>query len=280
MTTSDDVSRTTADAVVRRSYGKLVALLAARSGDLSAAEEALSEAFVAALTTWPVQGCPRNPGAWLLTAARRKQIDGVRQRRKDEAAAQHLAWLADEAAALRDDTELPDQRLALLFACAHPAIDATIRAPLMLQVVLGLDAARIASAFLVAPATMGQRLSRAKHKIRVAGIPIRVPDAALLPERTAAVLDAIYAAFSEAWRDPAGVDVVGRDLADEAIYLGRLLVERLPADPEALGLLALMLHAEARRNARRTPEGEFVPLAEQAPDLWNAPLIAEAEALL
>ena len=154
-----------------------------------------------------------------------------------------------------DEDEIPDRRLGLMFACAHPAIDAAIRAPLMLQAVLGLDAARIASAFLMSPAAMGQRLVRAKTKIRQAGIPLRIPEREELPERLETVLDAIYAAFSEGWLDAAGTDVARRDLAEEAIYLGRLVTELLPGEPEALGLLALMLYAEARRKARRVRRG-------------------------
>ena len=177
-------------------------------------------------------------------------------------------------------TDIPDHRLALMFACAHPAIDAGIRAPLILQAVLGLDAAMIASAFLLAPAAMGQRLVRAKHKIRDAAIPLRIPEREELPGRLDTVLDAIYAAFAEGWSDPDGTDVARRDLAEEALFLGRLVAELLPDAPEALGLLALMLHAEARRRARRDANGDYVPLAEQDPALWDAAMIDEAEALL
>jgi RNA polymerase sigma-70 factor (ECF subfamily) len=183
-----------------------------------------------------------------------------------------------EAAAER--AEIPDRRLALMFACAHPAIDAAVRAPLVLQCVLGLDAAAIASAFLMAPATMAQRLVRAKTKIREAGIPFRVPERAALAERLDSVLDAIYATFAEGWADPAGADPKRRDLAGESIWLGRLVAELMPREPEALGLLALMLHAEARRNARRDAEGRYVPLGEQNVARWSRPLIAEADAVL
>jgi RNA polymerase sigma-70 factor (ECF subfamily) len=167
-----------------------------------------------------------------------------------------------------------------MFACAHPAIDPGIRAPLILQTILGFDAATIGSAFLVSPATMGQRLARAKTKIRQAGIPFRMPDRSDLRERLAAVLEAIYAAFAEGWSDPAGTEARRRDLGEEAIWLGRLVVSLLPDEPEALGLLALMLHAEARRGARRNAAGDYVPLAAQDPALWDTDLIAEAEALL
>jgi RNA polymerase sigma-70 factor (ECF subfamily) len=279
MTESDTLARDTAEAVARRSYGKLVALLAARTRDLSAAEDALADAFASALTAWPSSGVPDNPEAWLLTAARRKSIDAVRKRRRSEEASDHLRLIAEELAAV-NRTEIPDQRLALMFACAHPGIDPAIRAPLILQTVLGFDAASIASAFLVAPATMSQRLVRAKTKIRTAGIPFRVPERADLRERLDAVLEAIYAAYAEGWTDPGGTDIHRRNLAGEAIWLGRLVATLLPDEPEALGLLALMLHTEARREARRDAHGEFVPLAQQDTTRWDGLLIAEAEHLL
>jgi predicted RNA polymerase sigma factor len=281
---SDAQARNTADAVARRSYGKLVAFLAARTRDVASAEDALSEAFASALMNWPQTGCPANPEAWLLTVARRKMIDLARRRRSGEIAATQLQVLVEEldftAADVAKDLEVPDQRLALMFACAHPAIDAGIRAPLILQVVLGLDASMIASAFLMSPTTMGQRLVRAKDKIRQAGIPFRIPEREELPSRLAAVLDAIYAAFAEGWADPGGTDVARRDLPEEALFLGRLVTEMLPEEPEAQGLLALMLHAEARRRARRNVQGEYVPLAEQDPALWDSQMIEVAEALL
>ena len=283
MTTPDDDARAraTADAVARRSYGKLVALLAIRTRDVAGAEDALSEAFASALADWPVKGCPANPEAWLLTVARRKLIDVARRRRSGEKAAAELQLLADELET-NDSLEapFPDQRLALIFACAHPEIDATIHAPLILQVVLGLDAATIASAFLMSPAAMGQRLVRAKHKIRQAEIPFRIPRRDELPERLEAVLDAVYAAFAEGWSDPVGTDVARRELADEAIFLCRVIDDLLPNEPEVLGLLALMLHAEARRAARRNAAGDYVPLADQDPALWDARMIDEAESLL
>src|SRR5580658_1072634 len=221
-------ARSTADAVARRSYGKLVAFLAARTRDVAAAEDALSEAFASALADWPLKGCPSNPEAWLLTVARRKLIDASRRRSTGEAATSELQILAEGLDAAAADTEIPDRRLALMFACAHPAIDAGIRAPLILQVVLGLDAATIASAFLMSPAAMGQRLVRAKDKIRQARIAFRIPERDELRDRLDTVLDAIYAAFAEGWIDPAGTDIARRDLAEEAIFLGRLVTELLP----------------------------------------------------
>ncbi len=267
--------------VARESYGKLVAFLAARTRDVAGAEDALSEAFAAALVDWPKNGIPNNPEGWLLTVARRRQIDVVRQRRTAEGAADHLKFLSEMASAQTDlDAGIPDERLALMFACAHPAIDAGIRAPLMLQAVLGFDAAAIASAFLISPSTMGQRLVRAKNKIKQAGIPFRVPDRDELGPRLDAVLEAIYATYAEGWADPAGTDARRRNLAEEAIWLGRLVESLLPGEPEALGLLSLMLHTHARRAARRDEHGEYVPLSQQDPALWDATLIDEAEALL
>lgn len=276
----NEQARRTADAVARRSYGKLIAFLAARTRDVAGAEDALSEAFANALTEWPAKGCPANPEAWLLTVARRKLIDRARHRRTTELAEPELQRMAEQLDLAAEEDVIPDQRLALLFACAHPAVDAAIRAPLMLQVVLGLDAAMIASAFLMSPATMGQRLVRAKNKIRQAGIPFRVPEREELPARLDTVLDAIYAAYAEGWADPAGADAARRELAGEALFLGRIVTELMPDEPEALGLLALMLHAEARRPARRSSQGDYVPLAEQDTALWDLATIDEAEALL
>lgn len=267
-----------ADATARRSYSKLVAYLAVHTRDVAAAEDALSEAFAAALADWPVNGCPDKPEAWLLTVARRRAIDVARRDRRGEAISRELQLLGDLE--MGAEPEIPDRRLGLMFACAHPAIDAGVRAPLMLQVILGFNAATIASAFLVAPSTMGQRLVRAKNKLRQAGIPFRVPDRHELPGRLGAVLDAVYAAYSEGWTDPAGTDAARRDLAEEAIFLGGLVCELLPDEPEALGLLSLMLYAESRRAARRDTGGRFVTLAQQDLSTWNAELIEQAESLL
>jgi predicted RNA polymerase sigma factor len=281
----DEQARNIADAVARRSYGKLVAFLAARTRDVASVEDALSEAFASALADWPRNGCPTNPEGWLLTAARRKLIDFARRRRTGDLAGGELQRLAEELEAgaianTTDAVQIPDQRLALMFACAHPAIDAGVRAPLILQTLLGLDAGMIASAFLTSPAAMSQRLVRAKDKIRQAGIPFRIPEREELPARLSTVLDAIYAAFSEGWADSGGTDVARRDLAEEALYLGQLITQLLPDEPEALGLVALMFHVEARRPARRNASGEYVPLAEQNMELWNIEMIVTAEALL
>jgi predicted RNA polymerase sigma factor len=276
----DALAREIVDAVARRSYGKLIAFLAAHTRDVASAEDALSEAFSSALVVWPSSGCPSNPEAWLLTVARRKMIDTARRGRSAELAAEQLRLTAEWQDTETADADIPDLRLALMFACAHPAIEASVRAPLILQAVLGLDAKTIASAFLTSPATMGKRLVRAKEKIRQAGIPFSIPERVELPGRRDAVLDAIYATFAEGWNDPSATDVARRDLTGEAMFLARLMTELLPEEPEPLGLLALMLHAEARRPARRNESGEYVPLAEQDPALWNKEMIGEAEALL
>lgn len=264
--------------VARASYGKLVAYLSARTRDVAKAEDALSQAFLEALDRWPKNGVPDSPEAWLLTVARRQLVDQGRRAMTAERAADHLMLLSQE---LRETPrDIPDERLSLMFACAHPAIDTRMRAPLILQAVLGFDAATIAQAFLVAPSTMSQRLVRAKAKIRDAGIPFRVPDRDELPERIEAVVAAAYATFSAGWADPAGADAQRKGLADEAIWLARLIVELLPHEPEALGLLALLLHLDARRLARRDDAGRFVPLMEQDPARWRSDMIEEADGLL
>jgi len=273
-------ARAAAEAVARRSYGKLVAFLAARTGDVAGAEDALSEAFAAALADWPAGGVPASPEAWLMAVAKRRLVDAGRRRRSGEAGEAQLKLVAEELEAAAAETRIPDDRLLLMFACAHPGIDADIRAPLILQTILGLDAVAIGSAFLVAPATMGQRLVRAKTKIRQAGIPFRMPEPEDLAERVEAVLDSIYAAFSEGWSDPVGTETQRRELGEEALWLGRLVVSLLPEEPEALGLMALMLHAEARRGARRNAAGDYVPLAAQDTAACDNHLIDEAEALL
>jgi RNA polymerase sigma-70 factor (ECF subfamily) len=269
-------ARATAEAVARAAYGRLLAWLSARSRDVAAAEDALAEAFAAALRVWPQTGVPERPEAWLFTAARRQLIQAGRRRAVRSAAEPVLELLAEEQRDHEPDA-LPDERLKLLFVCAHPAIDPAARAPLMLQTVLGLDAARIASAFLVAPSTMGQRLVRAKQRIRDAGIAFAVPEPAELPGRLDAVLDAIYAAYGSGWEDAAGTDARRKGLTDEAIWLARLVVALLPAEPEARGLLALMLYCEARAAARRDAAGRFVPLSEQDASLWSRERIVAAE---
>jgi RNA polymerase sigma-70 factor (ECF subfamily) len=272
-------ARRAAERVARESYGRLVAFLAARTRDVASAEDALAEAFATALSRWPRDGVPANPDAWLLTAARRRQTDAIRRgqtRRAGEPVLKLIAEEIEEAAALPE--EIPDRRLALMFACAHPAIEVGMRSPLILQTILGLTAEAIAAALLIPPSAMGQRLVRAKSRLRDAGIPFRVPEREELPERLDAVLEAIYAAYARGWSDigEAGTS----DLADEAIWLARLVVALLPEAPEARGMLALMLYTEARRAARRSPDGAYIPLEEQDTSLWDDSFIAEAEALL
>ena len=279
--TAEAETRSAAEAVARASYGKLVAFLSARTRDVAAAEDALGEAFAQALAHWPRDGVPQRPEAWLMTAARRRLIDAARRRSRAAEAEPALRLMTDELAEFAEEGRaVPDERLSLMFACAHPAIDPAVRAPLILQAVLGLDAVAIAGAFLVAPATMGQRLVRAKAKIKQAGIAFRSPERAELPERLEAVLDAVYAAFASGWSEPTLGEPARDNLTVEAIFLGRLVCRLLPQEPEALGLLALMLHVEARRRARRSIEGAYVPLSEQDPAAWDGALIQEAEAAL
>ncbi len=267
-----------AEAAARSSYGKLVAILASRTRDIAAAEDALADAFAAALAQWPRDGIPANPVGWLMTVARRSIGHAAGRRRTAEAAESVLRMLDDERDEARPN--FGDDRLALMFVCAHPAIEGEAQAPLMLQTVLGLDAERIAASFLVSGATMGQRLVRAKRKIRDAGIAFAIPDPGEAPARIGAVLSAIYAAYGTAWEDVTGADGKLRDLATEAIWLARLLRQLLPDDPEVMGLLSLMLHCQARSAARRSATGAFVPLDAQDMTLWSRSMIAEAEAHL
>lgn len=275
-TGQEDVHRTI-ERVARESYGRLVAYLSIHTRDVAGAEDALSEALIAALTSWPHHGVPRNPEAWLLATARHSLIDFIRHQRVVLDSEPTLLLLREDSEEAASMTEFPDERLKLLFVCAHPAIDPAIHTPLMLQTVLGLDAARIAGAFLVSPKTMGQRLVRAKTKIRDGGIKFEVPQDHDLPQRLDAVLDAIYAAFGIGWDDMVGADQCGRDLTEEAVWLGRVLLQLMPNEAEVQGLLALMLHCEARRPARRGADGRYIPLSEQDPRKWSVPLMEEAE---
>jgi predicted RNA polymerase sigma factor len=271
------VARRTVEAVSRDSYGRLLAYLSSRTRDVAAAEDALGEALAAALETWGRDGVPESPERWLFTVAQRRLIDGARRdrRRSDHSATVEL--LHEELAEAAATGTIPDERLALLFVCAHPAIDPDIHTPLMLQTVLGLEAAEIARAFLVSPSAMAQRLVRAKAKIRDTGIAFEVPEDRELPERLDAVLEAIYAAYGSGWEDATGADPRARGFAEEAIWLARVLDARLPDEPEVKGLLALLLYCEARRRARRSADGSFVPLSKQDPREWNEAMLAEAE---
>lgn len=275
-------ARRAAELAARNSYGRLVAYLAVHTKDVAAAEDALGEAFLTALNTWPIHSVPSNPEAWLLTTARRRLIDRAR---RCQTHAKVLNLLNFEGFSQPGETSkqqhiFPDERLKLLFICAHPAIDEKIHTPLMLQTVLGLNATQIASAFLVAPTTMGQRLVRAKAKIRDAGIPFEIPDRKELPTRSQAVLQGIYAAYTSGWSDTTDTESGHKNLTEEAIVLARLCVQFMPDQPEAKGLLALMLFCESRQAARRTVKGQYVPLSAQNTQLWSQPLIHEAEQIL
>jgi RNA polymerase sigma-70 factor (ECF subfamily) len=268
-----------AERVARESYGRLLALLTARTRDVAAAEDALADAFAAALTAWPRGGAPDNPEAWLFSAAKRKLIDAARRAQTAAAGEAEIVRGIEEIEAAVSERDAPDRRLGLMFACAHPEIDAAARTPLMLQTVLGFSAERIASAFLVAPAAMSQRLVRAKKRIADAHIPFDVPAPSEWSARLDGVLQAIYAAYAEGWADAEGVDPDRVALAEEAIWLAGVLAQQVPNEPEALGLLALLLHLEARRPARRV-DGKFVPLEEQDVSLWRTTMQGEAEMLL
>lgn len=270
-----------AELAARSSYGRLVAYLCVRVRDVAAAEDALAEAFRAALEQWPRDGVPDNPEAWLLSTARRRVVDEARRAQVRDAATGRLELAAEQAAAdAHGERAFPDDRLKLLFVCAHPAIDAAARVPLMLQTVLGLPAAQIASAMLVAPATMSQRLVRAKMKIRDAAIAFEEPEPAEWPERVDAVLEGIYAAYGAGWDDASGSDPQRAQLTTEAMWLGQLCVQLLGHVPETRGLYAVLLYCESRSGARRRADGSYVPLSEQDVSLWSRPLIDEAEAQL
>lgn len=280
----DSCGRRAAELAARDSYGRLLAYLAYRWRDIAAAEDALAEAFASALAAWPRIGVPRSPDAWLMTAAKRNLLQAARHA-KIAADPAITILLGEEEGTTQDlhdnAVSIPDDRLKLLFVCAHPAIDAGIHTALMLSTVLGLEAKQIAAAFLVKPATLAQRLVRAKAKIRDAAIRFEEPEAQDLPGRIGAVLEAIYAAYGLGW--DAAADSRSADLAQEALYLAQLAVRLLPeTEPlraEAAGLCALLLFCEARRPAREAG-GAFVPLHEQDTLLWNRELMQEANAAL
>jgi RNA polymerase sigma-70 factor (ECF subfamily) len=272
---NSDGARRTVERIARESYGRLVALLVVRTRDVASAEDLLAEAFAAALEQWPSQGVPNNPDGWLVTVAKRRHFDLLRRGQTQLNGEPYLvATEIEEASHLSE--ELPDRRLALMFACAHPLIERGARAPLILQTVLGITAKAVASAFLVSPASMSQRLVRAKAHIKESGIPFSVPDQNEMPERLDAVLEALYAAYSTGWDDAQGAS----ELAPEAIWLSSLISTLLPDEPEAKALLAIMLYAEARRDARRDARGCYVPIYLQDVALWDRTQISNAEKLL
>jgi RNA polymerase sigma-70 factor (ECF subfamily) len=270
------------EALYRAESRRVLATLIRVLGDFDLAEEALQDAFVAATAQWPRDGVPANPRAWLVSTGRFKAIDRLRRRARFDAALGELAVRLDDQApdpAEADDRHLTDDRLRLIFTCCHPALSPDARVAITLREVCGLTTEEIASAFLTGPPTVAQRIVRAKAKIRAAGIPYEVPGPDQLPDRLESVLDVVYLVFTQGYAPAAGASVVRADLADEAIRLGRLLVELLP-DPEALGLLALLLLTDARRAARTTADGELVLLADQDRSLWDRARIAEGAALL
>ncbi|UYO05519.1 RNA polymerase sigma factor [Paenibacillus sp. PSB04] len=265
----------------RNAYGRLLSYLAVNWHDLQAVEDAIGDAFLAALETWPKIGIPDKPEAWLVIAARRRLIDRARRTRVSESALPTLIAMSEDTQRLASsNTGFPDERLRMMFLCTHPAIDPAMRTPLMLQTVLGIDAARIASAFIVKPSTMSQRLTRVKAKIRTERITFELPDAEEIPNRLDSVLEAIYAAYGSGWDEAASADSPHRRLAEESIYLGRLLLQFNPREPEVNGLLALMLHCEARAGARHDEEGNYIPLSQQNCARWEQSLILEAERYL
>jgi RNA polymerase sigma-70 factor (ECF subfamily) len=268
-------------AAFREEWGRVVATLIRVTGDWELAEDSAQEAFALALARWPRDGVPRNPGAWLTTAARNRAVDRVRRAATGAAKLQEVAVLSPPPDA--DDVDasgVVDDRLRLIFTCCHPALAVEAQVALTLRTLAGLTTAEIARAFLVPEPAMAQRLVRAKRKMRNAGIPYRVPPAHQLPERTGAVLAVIYLLFNEGYAASAGADLVRRNLCDEAIRLARTMAELMPDEPEALGLLALLLLHDARRAGRVGPGGELVPLDTQDRTLWDAGAIAEGTAML
>lgn len=263
----------------RRAYARLLSMLVARTGDIEDSEDALGEAFARALETWPRDGTPAEPEAWLLTTARNAASDARRRQRAARRALDELAHALPARSPAESDRALTDETLRMLFLCAHPSLESAIRPALMLQCVLGVDAATIASAFLLKPSTLAQRLVRAKRHIQEAGVELSLPAKADLSERLEAVLDALYAAFLAGW-EFVGAPSRPDDLPTQAIALTRELQRLFPADPEVSGCLALMMFSESRREARRDAAGAFIPLDRQDPAGWNLGMISQAERLL
>ena len=265
----------TVEQAFREEWAHAVAILTRVLGDLELAEDAVQDAFATALERWPRDGTPRSPGAWIVTTARNRAIDRIRRERVFRQKAELLARLDAMPAEEADVTAIPDERLALVFTCCHPAIAAESRVALTLREVAGLTTPEIARAFLVAEPTLAQRLVRAKRKIRAAGIPFRVPPDHLLTERLRSVLAVLYLVFNEGYAATSGQSQVRRDLCDEAIRLAKLLAVLMPDESEVLGLLSLMLLQDSRREARAGPGGELVLLEDQDRALWSRDRIRE-----